>query len=64
LFLAQERLEILLKELASTERQIARANDELQKLVETAPGNQLTEDDKQAIRTRLTKKIDKVSYIV
>ena len=58
---AQERLEKLTHELDMTQEQITQAGQELQKMAATAsPGNQLTEDDKQAIRDRLAHKISKV----
>lgn len=50
-----------MKELSSTEQQISQANKELLQMAESAPGNQLTEDDKQEMRKQLAKKIGKVN---
>ena len=58
---AQEHLRQLQQELAQTQDNIADATEELQKMSVA-----LTEDDKQALRNRLTKKISMVckAYIL
>ena len=61
IFSAQQRLQHLHYELETTQSQLCKATDELERLaVQSSPDRHLTEDDKQHLRSELAHKISKV----